>query len=164
MRIPYRSISLAASLGGALLNVGLAVKVLASSRSLRWDLDSEADALRVDAVKLVWGLLALYFAAAATASTIGFVGIARNKLSYVRFFRDYSIADFMFMLVSAVGVSYASFSSVTLKSEVCEELGRQPELMRDMAESGLNLENCEYWFERAVVAVLGIILVFVVVR
>lgn len=70
----------------------------------------------------------------------------------------------MFMLVSAVGVSYASFSSVTLKSEVCEELGRQPELMRDMAESGLNLENCEYWFERAVVAVLGIILVFVVVR
>ncbi len=79
MRIPYRSISLAASLGGALLNVGLAVKVLASSRSLRWDLDSEADALRVDAVKLVWGLLALYFAAAATASTIGFVGIARVR-------------------------------------------------------------------------------------
>lgn len=47
---------------------------------------------------------------------------------------------------------------------MCEELGRQPELMRDMAESGLNLENCEYWFERAVIAALGVLLVFAVIR
>ena len=69
------------------------------------------------------------------------------------------------MLVAALAMSYASFSpSWMLQASVCEELGRQPELMRDMAESGLNLENCEYWFERAVVAALGALLVFAVVR
>ena len=76
-----------ASFGCAALNVALAVRVLASWRSLKWDLDSESDALRVDAVKLVWGLLALYFASAATASVIGFIGIAkvrvRPRKSYV---------------------------------------------------------------------------------
>ena len=51
-----------------------------------------------------------------------------------------------------------------LQANVCEELARQPELMRDLAESGLNLENCEFWFERAVVAVLGVILVLAIIR
>ena len=166
-----------------MLNIALAVRVLASWRSLKWDLDSESDALRVDAVKLVWGLLVLYFASAATACIIGFVGIARvrlfcvislclshvlvvyqNTLSYVRFFRDYSIADFMFVLVSAVTVSYVSFSSSSVRAGVCEELGRQPELLRDLSDSGLNLENCEYWFERAVFALLGMLFMFVVIR
>ncbi|KAJ3558373.1 hypothetical protein NM688_g963 [Phlebia brevispora] len=161
MGSPLRTISLIASLGGAVLNVGLAVRVLASWRSLKWDLDGDSDALTVDAM---WGLLVMYFAAATTASVIGFIGIVRNSLTYVRFFRDYSIADLMFMLMSAVTISYASFSSASLRAGVCEELGRQPELMRDMADSGLNLENCEYWFERAVVAVLGLIVMFVVIR
>ena len=79
MRSPLRTVSLVASLGGAVLNATLAIWVLASWRSLKWDLDSESDALRVDAVKLVWGLLALYFASAATASVIGFVGVARVR-------------------------------------------------------------------------------------
>ena len=60
-----------------MLNVALAARVLASWGSLKWDLDSESDALRVDAVKLAWGLLVLYFASAATACIIGFIGIAR---------------------------------------------------------------------------------------
>lgn len=69
------------------------------------------------------------------------------------------------MVVSALTMCYFSFrSSSMLQATVCEELARQPELMRDMAESGLNLENCEYWFERAVVAVLGALLVFAVAR
>lgn len=76
---PLRSLSLVASISSALLNVYCFARVLASWRSLKWDFDSEADALRVDAVKLVWGLLLLYFTAAATASTIGFVGIARVR-------------------------------------------------------------------------------------
>ena len=77
MHSAFRTISLVASFGCAALNIALAVRVLASWRSLKWDLDSESDALRVDAVKLVWGLLALYFASAATASVIGFIGIAK---------------------------------------------------------------------------------------
>ena len=92
------------------------------------------------------------------------VPLLQNILSYIRFFRDYSIADFAFMLLSACTVSYASFSSATLRAGVCEELGRQPELMRDLSDSGLNLENCEYWFDRAVFAVLGAIVMFVVIR
>ena len=70
----------------------------------------------------------------------------------------------MFVLLSAMTVTYVSFSSPSVRAGVCEELGRQPEIMRDLADSGLNLENCEYWFERAVFAVIGMIFVFVVVR
>ncbi len=87
-------------------------------------------------------------------------------MTYVRFFRDYSIAELAFMFVTAVMFSYMSFgsSAASLQAGVCEELGRQPDLLRDMAESGLNLENCEYWFGRAAVAVLGVMLVFAVIR
>lgn len=88
----------------------------------------------------------------------------QNSYTYVRFFRDYCIGDLMFMLLSAVAVGYTAFSSYSLRATICEELGRQPELMRDLADSGLNLENCEAWFERAVVAVLGMIFMFIVIR
>lgn len=36
--------------------------------------------------------------------------------------------------------------------------------MRDLADAGLNLENCESWFERAVVASVGLMGVLLVVR
>ncbi|KAI0347150.1 hypothetical protein BDW22DRAFT_1322311 [Trametopsis cervina] len=164
-RNPFRTVSIFASFSTAVLNVLCAARVLAYGGSLKWDFDSEADALNVDGVKLMWFLFLIYFAAAATASTIGFVGVARRKLSHVRFFRDWSIVELGLMFISATTMSYLSFgSSSMLQTSVCEELGRQPDLMRDMAESGLNLENCEYWFERVVVAVLGLILVSAVIR
>lgn len=187
MAFPYRSISLCASLLSALLNIVCALRILLSWRSLRWDFsgvdDTDTLPVNIDALHLLWGLLTLYFAAAATASTIGFVGIARvrsrwictdslahtrpqNLVTYVRFFRDYSIAEFLFMLLSATFISYLSFSpsSSSLRTSVCDELGRQPELLRDVAESGLDLENCEYWFERGVIVVIAMLLVFVIVR
>jgi hypothetical protein len=183
-RSSLKTVSIVAAFASAVLNLLCAVRVIASAGSLKWDLESEGDSLNVDATKLLWFLLAIYFAAAATASVIGFIGIARvrafhifliflcltsfisqNKLSYVRFFRDYSIAELSFIFVSAISISYASFSSSsTLQASVCEEMGRQPDLLRDLAESGLNLENCEYWFGRAAVAILGVTLVFAVVR
>lgn len=84
----------------------------------------------------------------------------------MRFFRDYSIADVLFMMMSALTLSYLSFSSssATLRSSVCDELGRQPELLREVAESGLDLENCEYWFERGIVLMIAMYMVFVVVK
>lgn len=84
----------------------------------------------------------------------------------MRFFRDYSIADVLFMMMSALTLSYVSFSSssATLRSSVCDELGRQPELLREVAESGLDLENCEYWFERGIVLMIALYMVFVVVK
>ncbi|KAI0773430.1 hypothetical protein BC629DRAFT_1291090 [Irpex lacteus] len=165
-RNPFRTVSIFAAAISTVLNVFCAVRVIAFGGSLKWDFDSEGDALNVDAVKFLWFLLVIYFAAAATASVIGFIGIARRKLTYVRFFRDYSIAELAFMFVTAVMFSYMSFgsSAASLQAGVCEELGRQPDLLRDMAESGLNLENCEYWFGRAAVAVLGVMLVFAVIR
>lgn len=36
--------------------------------------------------------------------------------------------------------------------------------MRDMVEMGLNLENCELWFERAVVAAVGVMFILMVIR
>ena len=47
---------------------------------------------------------------------------------------------------------------------VCEELSRQPELLRDLAEAGLNLENCELWFEHAVVGIVAVTAILLVVR
>ena len=83
---------------------------------------------------------------------------------FVRIYRDYSIADFAFVTLATLGVSYTTFSQPYVRSSVCEELSRHPELMRDMGEMGLSLENCEQWFERAVVAVLGIMFILIVVR
>ncbi len=82
----------------------------------------------------------------------------------MRIYRDYSIADFVFVTLATLGVSYTTFRSSTVRSTVCEELSSHPELMRDMGEVGLSLENCEQWFERAVVAVLGVMFILIVVR
>ncbi|KIP09161.1 hypothetical protein PHLGIDRAFT_29148 [Phlebiopsis gigantea 11061_1 CR5-6] len=169
MALPFRSISLCAALLSALFNLACTVRILLSWRTLRWDfsgVDTDTFPGSVDALHLLWGLLTLYFASATTASITGFIGIIRNSPSYVRFFRDYSIADVLFMMMSAITLSYFSFSSssATLRSSVCDELGRQPELLREVAESGLDLENCEYWFERGIVLMIAMYMVFVVVK
>jgi hypothetical protein len=36
--------------------------------------------------------------------------------------------------------------------------------MRDMTEIGLNVENCELWFQRAVLALMAFIAVLSIVR
>ncbi|OBZ70104.1 hypothetical protein A0H81_09858 [Grifola frondosa] len=163
-----RTVSLACSFVGALINLACAIRLLALWRSLGWEIESEwegsADVWMVDSVKMVWGLLSAYFAAAAASCFIGFVGIAKNVGQFVRIYRDYSIADFAFVTLSTLFVSYTSFSSAYVRTSVCEELSRHPELMRDLGEMGLSLENCEQWFERAVVAMLGIMFILIVVR
>ncbi|KAH9894456.1 hypothetical protein C8Q73DRAFT_646490 [Cubamyces lactineus] len=163
-----RSLSLAGSFAGAVCNLAFALRLLALSRSLGWESESEwessIDVWAVDSVRLVWGLLFAYFAAAAASCFIGFIGIAKHIRLFVRIYRDYSIADFVFVTLATLGVSYTTFSSPSVRSTVCEELSRHPELMRDMGEMGLSLENCEQWFERAVVAVLGVMFILIVVR
>ncbi|KAI0751616.1 hypothetical protein C8Q80DRAFT_1158490 [Daedaleopsis nitida] len=163
-----RSLSLAGSLAGAVCNLAVTLRLLALSRSLGWESESEwegsPDVWVVDSVRVVWGLLFAYFAAAATACFIGFVGLAKHIRLFVRIYRDYSIADFVFVFLTTISVSYMTFSSSYMRSTVCEELSRHSELLRDMGEMGLSLENCEMWFERAVVAVLGIMFILIVVR
>ncbi|RPD67326.1 hypothetical protein L226DRAFT_133155 [Lentinus tigrinus ALCF2SS1-7] len=163
-----RSLSLAGSFVGAVCNLAFALRLLALSRSLGWESESEwegsADTWAIDSVRLVWALLFAYFAAAAASCFIGFVGIAKHIRLFVRIYRDYSIADFVFVTLATLGATYTTFSSSYVRSTVCEEFSRHPELMRDMGEIGMSLENCEQWFERAVVAVLGIMFILIVVR
>ncbi len=77
----FRSISLAASLVGAVCNLALALRLLTLSHSLGWESESEwegsVDVWAVDSVRIVWALLFAYFAAASASCFIGFVGIAK---------------------------------------------------------------------------------------
>lgn len=47
---------------------------------------------------------------------------------------------------------------------ICEELSRHGDLMRDLAEIGLSPENCEQWFERAVLVFLAVMFIIIVLR
>jgi hypothetical protein len=182
---PPRSTSLAITLFGAVVNVALTIQVISVCRSLKWESDSEWEgSQRVDGVKLVSGLLCLYFSAASLVSLVGFAGVAKvrpsvcphrpdpsphlhfhsqGKVAYLRFYRDSFIADFVFTSFFTLLGVYGAFQPAT-RAMVCEELSRQPEFMRDLVEMGLNLENCELWFERAVLATVALVVILVVIR
>lgn len=83
---------------------------------------------------------------------------------YIRFYRDYAVADFAFCALTTLSVTYASFRYYSFRTDICEELSRHADLMRDLAESGLSLENCEQWFERAVVAFVAVMTIIIVIR
>ncbi|KZP06743.1 hypothetical protein FIBSPDRAFT_914644 [Athelia psychrophila] len=164
-----RSVSLAISLLGAFVNFAFAVQLLSAYRSLKWQTETEWEGAerpwRRDGVQLLWGLLSAYFAAAASVCVVGFIGITKNIPVYVRFYRDYSIADFAFTSFFTTLAAYAAFTAPTLRAILCEELARQPDFMREM-EAGvglaLSLENCEGWVERAVLAgAAGMVVVIV---
>ncbi|KAA1466473.1 hypothetical protein DENSPDRAFT_831309 [Dentipellis sp. KUC8613] len=163
-----RTASLIIALFGAFTNLVFAVQLFAVWTSFKWDTESEwessADSWTVNGAKMVGGLAAAYFLTAAVASVAGFVGIVKGIPKYVRFYRDYSIADFTFCTFTTLFVTYASFRYYSVRTGICEELSRHSDLMRDLAEVGLNLENCEQWFERAVVAFVVVMLIVIVIR
>jgi len=162
-----RTASTLITIFGAITNVAVTIQVLAAWRTFKWEPESEwessGDKWQLDGLKLIWALLLVYFASAASVCIVGLVGILKNKSSLVRFYRDYSIADFSFCAFSLILSTYAAFLGPA-RAGVCEELSHHPELMRDMLEMGLNLENCERWLERAVFAVLVVLFVVMVVR
>ncbi|KAF9034980.1 hypothetical protein BDZ89DRAFT_1130461 [Hymenopellis radicata] len=162
-----RSASFVITLVAIVSNTALAIQVLAASRSIKWEpefeWDSSTDTWRVDGIKVVWGLLLAYFVSAATVGAVGFVGVVKSKPSLVRFYRDYSIADFSFCTFATFASAYGAFRGST-RTGVCEEMSRQPEFLRNMGEMGLSLENCERWFERAVMAFVACMIIVSVVR
>jgi hypothetical protein len=87
----------------------------------------------------------------------------QNKASLVRFYRDYSIADYFFCTLVTLGATYAAFMG-SARAGICEEFSHHPELMHDMLEMGLNLENCEHWLARAIVALIGAMFILLVIR
>jgi len=152
---------------GAITNAAITLQVFAAWHTFKWEPESEwessGDKWQLNGLKLIWALLLVYFSSATSVCTVGLLGIVKAKPSYLRFYRDYSIADFSFCAFSLALATYAAFLSPT-RAGVCEELSHHPELMRDMLEMGLNLENCELWLERAVFAVLAVLFVVMVVR
>jgi len=162
-----RVASLLVTLFGTISNTLLAIQVIAAWRSLKWEPESEwelsVDDWRLDGVKVVWALLAMYFASAATVCAVGLMGIIKSKPAYVRFYRDYSIADFSFCVFFTALATYGSFYTAA-RAGLCEELSHHAELLRSVVEMGLNLENCEQWLERAVLAILAVTFIVMVVR
>ncbi|KAG2156421.1 hypothetical protein DEU56DRAFT_723733 [Suillus clintonianus] len=162
-----RTTSLAISLFGAVFNFALAARLLGTWRSFKWESESEWESseysISKDGVRLVWALLCAYFAAASAICFFGLAGIIRGKPSFVRIYRDYIVGDFVFgTLFAAIG-SYAAFRP-TVRSNVCELLSRQPDMLRDFIDLGLTFENCEPWFERGVFAFMVILIVITVIR
>jgi len=165
-----RAVTIVLSALGAIGNAVIAGNLISLWRSLRWEVaeseweSSYANAtFGIDSIKLVWGLLSIYFSVSAVACGVGCVGAVKRNASFVRLFRDYSVVDLSVSAFATLIFSVASFRP-SVRTTVCEELSRHPELMRDLAEAGLDLENCEPWFERAVVAIVAIMAVILVVR
>lgn len=162
-----RTTSLAISLFGAAFNFALAARLLGAWRSFKWEPESEWESseysISKDGVRLVWALLCAYFAAASAICFFGLAGIVRSKPSFVRIYRDYIVGDFVFgTLFAAIG-SYAAFRP-TVRSNICELLSRQPDMLRDFIDLGLTLENCEPWFERGVLAFMVTLIVITLIR
>ncbi|KAJ3497623.1 hypothetical protein NLJ89_g10324 [Agrocybe chaxingu] len=162
-----RTASTLITLFGAVSNAILTIQVLAAWRSIKWETESEwesrGDMWQLDGVKVIWGLLFIYFASAASVCAVGLHGVLKSKPSHVRFYRDYSIADFSLCTLCSILMTYASFLKPA-RAGVCEEFSHHPELMRDMLEMGLNIENCELWLERAVFGLIAFLFVIMVVR
>lgn len=81
----------------------------------------------------------------------------------MKFYRDYSIADFLFCAFITLIIGYGIFQP-NLPLGVCEGLSQHPDVMRDMTELGLSPENCERWFKRASLAFLAVMLIVLVAR
>ncbi|KAJ2934281.1 hypothetical protein H1R20_g2815, partial [Candolleomyces eurysporus] len=167
MRRYTRSASLAITSIGLITNALIALYVVSGWNSYKWEPDSEwessGESWKLNGVKLLWGLLAAYFAGAGIVCGLGLWGILKNKPTYIRFYRDYSIADFCFCAFFIALATYGSFVGQT-RAGVCEHFSHYPELMRDMLEMGLSIENCEQWLERAVVAFLAVLFIIMAVR
>lgn len=89
--------------------------------------------------------------------------ITQNKPSLVRTYRDWSIADFSFTLISTIIGAYGCFQT-SVRAGMCQFLETKDELMRDLVEMGLSVENCEPWIERAAMGFVTVSLIVLVAR
>ncbi|KAG9317739.1 hypothetical protein JVU11DRAFT_1956 [Chiua virens] len=162
-----RSASLATAFIGAVSNVALASYLCALWRSLAWEPGSEWEgsqfSLSKDGARLICALFSAYFAAASAICVFGLVGIIKRIPSFVRIYRNYVIGDFAFCTLFTVLASSAAVDPAA-RAQVCEQVARQPDLLRDVIDLGLTLENCEQWIERGIMAFMAVFLLRTVVR
>ncbi|KAJ6509789.1 hypothetical protein DFH09DRAFT_1374625 [Mycena vulgaris] len=127
-------------------------------RTLRTlDAENDLDAWKLDRLKVLWALLALYLQAAAFVSFVGFFGVLRKKPWHVRLYRGFSAVDLAFTAFLTALAAYAAWAPGHL---ACEELASEPEVAQLLAPD----EACERWLERAAVAFLASMLVLIVTR
>ncbi|KIJ20475.1 hypothetical protein PAXINDRAFT_127323, partial [Paxillus involutus ATCC 200175] len=162
-----RSTSVAASFLGAVFNFALAAQLFATWWSLTWEPESEWEgsgfSLTRDGARLICGLFSAYFAAAFAICVFGLVGVVKSIPSFVRIYRNYLIGDFAFFSLFAGLASSAAFDPAS-RSNVCEQISRHPDLLRDIIDLGLTLENCEQWFEHGLMSLLAVLVLVTLIR
>ncbi|CAE6514884.1 unnamed protein product [Rhizoctonia solani] len=152
---------------GAVGNAYAAIHLVTLWWRMRKETESEwegsADIWTLDIARILGGLVCTYMAIASVACAAGFYGALKRLPAHVRVFRDYSIADLVFVTLSTLLFAFACVQP-TLRGAVCEELSRQPELMRNLIDTGLTIENCDIYFERGVVGIVGVMSVLLICR
>ncbi|KAJ3547820.1 hypothetical protein NMY22_g1501 [Coprinellus aureogranulatus] len=118
---------------------------------------------KVDGVTLLWVLLIAYFGCAACVCGLGVYGVLKTLPTYIRFYRDFTIASISFTTFFLALATYTSFHGHS-RASLCESLSHYPDLLRSLQQSPLlgNLsfeltlsESCEAWLEGAVVVGLA---------
>jgi len=153
---------------GVIFNSAVVVHLVTLSHSLKWDtIESEWESTStfggIDSVKLAWSVLSLYFSLSVILSLIGFLGSIKRRPAYIHLYRDYWIADLTFTSIATLLFAVASFNPA-VRNSICEEISRQPQLSSELGEAGFDLEDCEPWLERSVVAGVGIMAIVLIVR
>ncbi|KAJ7721875.1 hypothetical protein B0H16DRAFT_361832 [Mycena metata] len=179
-----KSASLVITLAGGLIHSFLTLQLLGSWQSLRaLDAESELDAWKLDGLRVLWGLLAMYLLAAAFVSFVGFFGVVRNKPTHLRLYRDCSSADLAFTafltllaLLAARAPARAFCEQPELAALFSSLLAPQSSsaydasswswsaLFGNPANAGAPDEACERALEHAALVALASLLALTVVR
>jgi len=165
---PHRASSLAVTFCGLVLSSYAATQCIS-----RWatpaldDQQSESEGTgelwNLDATRAVAGLAAVYTVAGSVAWGVGFVGVYRRNLQQIRLFLHYTLADILFASLFVVFLAFISVRP-SLRSTFCELLSREGSIMRAIGEYGLSWDNCESWWDRAVVGVVFVLAIMMTVR
>ncbi|KAG8933664.1 hypothetical protein FRC01_007804 [Tulasnella sp. 417] len=165
-----RAATLILSLFSSAVNFFACYKLLTTWFSVRWAWasteESEWEGLswKLDTMKALGAIVCAYFFVGGVASVVGLIGVIKRRTTNVRLFRDYSIADLAFGFTSTAAFAFIS-SKPVVRSMMCEELSRQPDLLRTLSDSaGLNVENCESFLDKAIVSVLVALSVLLFIR
>ncbi|KAF7304132.1 hypothetical protein MIND_00644800 [Mycena indigotica] len=171
MTIP-KAASLVITLSGGLVHTYLALKLASSWATLR-ALEAETEyenAFRLDGLRVLFLLVALYLIAASCISFLGFSGVLRARPSHVRLYRDCASADLAFTALLGLVAAAVAFHPGT-PAPTCDA----PELAPLLPLIGAVLapflpaqlapdEACERYLTQLGVAAAAALLVLAVVR
>ncbi|KAH8834199.1 hypothetical protein DL96DRAFT_1703811 [Flagelloscypha sp. PMI_526] len=126
--------------------------------------DSYTGWFTLEAIIQAFSLLgSVYLFTAVLVSIVGFIGVLKKQPATIRFYRDCAIADLSFGTAVTLLVGYGAFffQQLGLGVSVCDELSRNPVIMRSLS---IDLENCEQAVERWFFATLVFLVIGAVIR